>query len=92
MIEAIILIAIFAGLMVAVFIYRDLQYSLKQLCDDMEALCLAVRALHEEKAKEAVEAIREAPDEDPEKALEAKKTEEAFVAGVLNILNYDIGK
>ena len=92
MIEAIILIAIFAGLMVAVFMYRDLQHSLKQLCDDMEALCLAVRALHEEKAKEAAEAIREAPDDEAEKALEAKKAEEAFVAGVLNILNYDIGK
>ena len=92
MIEAIILIAIFAGLMVAVFIYRDLQYSLKQVCDDMEALCHAVRALHEEKAKAAAEADREAPDEDPEKALEAKKAEEAFVEGVLNILNYDIGK
>lgn len=92
MTEALIFIAIFAALMVAVFMYRDLQYSLKQLCDDMEALCIAVRALHEEKAKQAAEAIREAPEEDAEKALEAKKAEEAFVAGVLNILNYDIGK
>lgn len=92
MTEAIILIAIFAGLMVAVAIYRDLQYSLKQICDDMEALCLAVRALHEEKAKEAIEAIRETPDEDAEKAAAAKKAEEAFVEGVLNILNYKIGE
>ena len=90
MTEAIYIIGWFAILMVAVFMYRDLQYILRQICDDMEALCVAVRALHEEQAKKATEEDPDAPDKE-ELEREAKKAEEAFVNGVRAILNYEAG-